>query len=296
MKIGTRISFLVLVLSVITTIAGAQDLIVTNMGDSLNCRITYIKYERIYFVVPKDNLEISSFIPVKDVSYYATGFYTNSHGYSGKSVPKYEMPSIFDISVNGAYSYRTAPIDPSANLLEKDYYGGLKKGFNYGADLIFYFNDVYGGGLKYSASRYSNKLDGVTITYPGGITKYGEISDIITVSFIGPAFYSRKYSQKLNGSWIIGISLGYMRYNDNCKVIDPMKITGETLGVGIDMAYELQVSSGVSLGARLSYIAGNLSQVKIDDGTSIEVLKLPSGQYESLSRIDGGIVLKFKLL
>lgn len=287
-----RIYLLLFVILISINYSSAQDLIVTNSGDSIRCKISSIKYERIFFILTDGDQQTSSFLPVNDISYYSVDYY-------GEIKPTAKRPSVsrnvnLDISANAAFSYRIAPVE-GGNALEEDYYRGLKKGFNYGADLIFYFNDVYGIGLKYSASNYKNELKDISITYQNGVVRYGDISDNISVSYIGPGLFTRRLTKNMKGYWVMGMTIGYIRYFDDCKVIDPMTVSGETIGLGFDVSYDHQIYPGVSLGGKVSYITGNLTEVKIDDGTSVSVIKLQAGQYESLSRIDAGLVLKLNI-
>lgn len=88
-------------------------------------------------------------------------------------------------------------------------------------------------------------------------------------------------------------SLGYMGYSNNKVIIDKYKMTGSTMGLSYDIGYNIGLSENVSLGFLISFISGTLFEYDWDDGTTKETIKLEKGEYESLSRIDFSVGLRF---
>lgn len=274
-------------------ISQAQDLIVTLEGDSINCKISQIVDNRIFFSYLESGKSVKSMLSMQDVTYYETNFYA-SQIKQESHFTRYGH-SALDLMLTGGYTYRTASIDPDMDQFMKDYIKGIKSGFVLGADLVFYFTDEYGGGIKYNTAFYSNRVDNVIITYTNGTVRNGTVSDNISITFIGPAFHSRKFTGLSENCFTLGMALGIMSYKNNSIVIDPMTITSQTVGIGIDAGYEFQLGSATSLGIRLSYITGTLTELKIEDNTGSSTLKLKPGEYESLTRIDAQAVLKIRI-
>lgn len=271
----------------------AQDLIVTFEGDSINCKITQILDERIFFSYFNKGERVKTMVSMQDVRYYETNYYVDNM----ESVPYYRRDghSAFDVVLGGGYTYRTASIDPNLNQFLKDYIKGIKSGFVIGADAVYYFTDQYGAGLKYNSAFYSNRVDNVIITYPDGTVRNGTVSDRIHISFIGPAFHTRKFTGMTENCLSLSMAIGYMKYYNDSKVIDPIIFNSETLGIAVDASYEFQLGDATSLGVRLSYVTGTLTELDVEDNTGSWKMKLEPGQYESLTRIDAQAVLKIRL-
>lgn len=82
-------------------------------------------------------------------------------------------------------------------------------------------------------------------------------------------------------------------YSNDKVLIDKYKMTGGTLGLGFDVGYDFKLSEKLSLGFQISYMCGTLFEYKWNDGITNETIKLESGGYESLNRIDFSVGLRF---
>lgn len=290
-----RFSLSILLFLLISSLSvTAQDLIVTLEGDSINCRITKIKQNHIFFTYLADSKPVNTLLSMEKVSYYEPDFYEESIQLA--DVKSYlKRPSLI-LDINGGYSYRVARIDPSADAFTRDYYEGLKSGLNYGAGLTYYFSETLGAGIKYSSSLYTNSVSNVTVTFNNGMIKYGEVSDDITITFIGPSILTRYYPGNNDDCMTMGASFGYMSYNDDGLVVDPIRITGNTLGMGLDFGYDFSIGPSASLGLRLSFLSGVLREVEIQEDGETRVMRFEEGSYESLQHLDFGIVLTYSFL
>ena len=105
-KVLFTITFL---LSLIATTISAQDLIVTEKGDSLNCKITKEQNDYIFFTY-KDGDEIrSTLLKVGQIKYYEKYFYTLAEVPTDKleDTDKY---SRLRVAGHGGWSYLTGII------------------------------------------------------------------------------------------------------------------------------------------------------------------------------------------
>jgi hypothetical protein len=286
----------IIVLLTVATFFGdilkAQDLIVTNEGDSLNCKITKIKKDHIYFTFKHKEEIRSTLLPMASVRNHQMLFYTNPEVPEDKIVG-YEDFSHFRISLNGGYSNQTAKLHESIPSDFKEYYNDLKSGYHFGGDAIYYFSESIGVGLMYYLFKSSNSMANIYVEDIYGYKKYGKMSDDIMTSFFGPTFSTRFLNYNKRNAFIMNLSLGYMGYSNNKIVVDTYKLTGNTLGLAYGVGYDIGISENISLGFQLSLISGTLFQYTLDDGTSTETIKLEKGEYESLNRFDFSVGLRF---
>ncbi len=192
------------------------------------------------------------------------------------------------VGVQGGWSYRTAAVSKDLSPLLQDYMKGLKSGYNYGADATFFFNRSFGIGITYSGSRSSNLLT-VTDTIS---KRTGNLVDNIVVNFIAPSFMAREiFGRNDNFQFWVSASIGYLSYKDDALVLDPVYITGSTVGLGTSLGFDIGLTKSVFIGAQLNSIMGSLSKLTVKTALGTETVTLEGDKRESLSRIDvsGGL-------
>lgn len=195
-----------------------------------------------------------------------------------------ELPR-FRIAFQGGWSYRLAKVlDVESEL--KEYLKGLKSGFHLGVDGAFFFTENYGAGLKYAYFNAKNEMDNVTVTTPDGESKTGTMQDKTNIHYFAPEFWSRFPFAENKLVLLAGASIGYLRYIDNATLVDPLTITGGTVGVGFDIGLDYMITPRFGVGANLGLIGGSLSSLKYDDGTSETTVNLEDNQRENLTRLD----------
>lgn len=284
--------FIIALLVFISNSIYSQDLIVTNEGDSINCKITKVKADNIYFTFKyKDEIR-STLLPMTGVKIHQFDYYQNSEVPEGK-VLGYENYQHFRLAVNGGYSYLTAKVGESVPGDFKDYIKELKSGYHLGGDLTYFFTEPLGFGIKYYLFKSSNSLDNIYREDSDGNRTYGKMSDDLTISFIGPTFSTRLLNHNKNKAFIMNVSLGYMGYSNDKIIIDKYKMTGSTVGLSFDIGYDFALSENLSLGFHISSLTGTLFEYVWNDGGRTETIKLEKGEYESLNRIDFSVGLRF---
>ena len=271
----------------------SQDLIVTNDGDSINCKITKVKTDNIYFTFKHKNEVRSTLLPVSSVKEHLFDFYQLSEVPKDKVIGYENYPHL-RIAVSGGYSYMTAKVAETVPSDFKNYVKELKSGYHLGGDITYYFSEIFGAGGKYFVFKSSNSMDNIYAEnlVTGEIT-YGNMSDDLTTSFIGPMFSSRFLNHNKKNAFLMNASLGYLGYSNDKIFIDKYKITGGTMGMSLDLGYDIEFSEKLSLGFQLSFVSGTLFEYNVNDGVKTEKIKLNTGEYESLSRIDFSIGLRF---
>ena len=284
-----------LILLLLIAISGSiysQDLIVTNDGDSINCKITNVKHDNIYFTFKHKDEIRSTLLPVSGVKEHKTGFYQTSEVPEGK-IAGYKSYPHFRVALSGGYSYMTAKVSDKVPSDFKQYIKELKSGYHFDGDITYYFTEILGAGVKYSMFGSSNRIDDIWVKDIYGNTKYGHMSDDLKISFIAPMFSSRFLSRDKKNAFVMSAALGYMGYSNNGVAIDEYKMTGSTLGMALDFGYDIGLSDNLSLGFKLSLISGTLFEYDISNGKTTERVILEAGEYEGLNRIDLSIGLRF---
>lgn len=272
----------------------SQDLIVTTNGDSINCKILKIKSDYIYFTLKHKEEIRNTLLQISDVTTHQFDFYTISEVPKEKIVG-YENYPHFRAAVNAGYSHRIAKIAPEVDPFYKNYIDELKSGFHFGADGRYFCTERLGIGLNFNLFKSSNSLGNVWVEDAYGDRVYGIMSDNMTILFLGPSVSSRFLNHNQKNAFIMGVSIGYLGYFNNSKVvIEKVKISGKTLGVSYDLGYDFGLSENLSLGLQVSFLAGNISKFKYTFGSITRTVELPDESTENLSRIDFSAVFSFR--
>lgn len=272
----------------------AQDLIVTKENDSLNCKITKIKTDNIYFTFMHKEEVRNTLLPLNDVKYHQYNYYKTSIVPADKVVDNQKF-NHFRIAVNGGWSYRVAKLSGNIPPEFEQYQKELKSGYNLGVDLTYFISEPFGVGFKYNNFKSKNEIDNIYITYPNGYTEYGKMCDNISINFIGPIFSTRLLNANKKNALLLNFGLGYMGYKNEAVLVSDFTMKGSTLGISWDVGYDIGLTDNLSIGAQFSFLMGTLMEYELSDGLTTETIKLDKDGYESLSRIDLSLGLRYNL-
>lgn len=278
-------------LVILAASAIAQDLIVTNEGDSINCKITKVKTDHIYFTFKYQDEIRSTLLQMTDVKIHQFDFYQTSEVPEGKVIGHQDFQH-WRIAVNGGYSYHTARIAKNTPSDFTSYAKKLKSGYVLGGDASYFISEYWGLGVKASMLKSSNSLDNVYVEDMLGHRRYGKMSDDITVTFIGPTFSSRYFDKEKKDAVYALLSIGYLGYKNNCVLIDKYQLTGSTLGTTLDIGYDIGLNEKLALGFQFSFLTGYLLEYNLKEGTNVQKIKLED-QAHSLNRIEFSVGLRF---
>lgn len=270
----------------------AQDLIVTKDGDSINCKITKITKDNIYFTFRHKNEIRHTLLPVTELKDHQSDYFQVSDIPKEKQPGKRNYPHI-RIAFNGGYGYRTSGISSTVPSDFRDYTKELFSGYQYGGDFTYYFSETLGMGLKYSSFNASNSLDNVYVEDSNGNRRYGKMSDAIKISFVGPGFSTRFLNRNKKNAFLMNMALGYMGYKNNFMLVDPYKMNGSTMGIAFDFGYDFTISKNLILGAQISAISGVLTGYQLNDGNTTQKIDLEKENYEGLNRIEISVGVRF---
>lgn len=282
---NNKLIFIALFMLIGFTSLQAQDLIVTKEGDSLNCAITKVETDFIYFRIAKDEGVLNTLLPMSDISFYKYRFYPTSEiPVDPKMAAAKDFPR-FRFAINGGWSYRLAKVAGNNSPDVEEYIKQLKSGYSYGADVTLYWSGYSGIGARYDVFRSKNELENAS----------GQIviaSDDISLTFIGPYYSSRFLMADKKNSLMFNAGLGYVGYKDKAYFISDYELTGATAGLLLDIGYDIGLSKSFAMGFQLSLIGGILTQYKLDDGFSTQTIELEEDEYEGLGRINLSVGLR----
>lgn len=271
----------------------SQDLIVTIEGDSINCKISKVRSENIYFTYRHDLEIINTFLPLLKIKTKQFNYYSRSEIPQDWNSGIGEFKPI-QFSIDGGLSLEIARLAESIPDDLIDYYQNLKSGFNIGASIFYYLDETVGIGIKYHCFLSSNNIENVNFTDPFGRTHLGNLSNKLKISFYGPSFSLRYLYGKGQSSFYSNYYAGYIHYKDDAVMFDSYKITGGTIGLGIEGGYDIELSPNFLIGFQASLLAGGIRKFKVDDGQNVQTINLEEDSYESLLRIDFSIGIRFK--
>ncbi|MDR2010576.1 MAG: porin family protein [Bacteroidales bacterium] len=287
MKIKLFLNIIVLIF--IFQSSYAQDLIIKQSGDSINCKIQKLDKGYIFYSQKTENKLTDHSIHSNDVKKYVFGYYGDNEYQEYKikqEAPLYQVKekdyTWISIGINAGIGYRLNEIKNTTPYELGDYYKKLRKGINFSGDITYYFNKYCGMGLNASYFSSSNEA---TIRNELGIGN-GSISDNIILWNIG-ILVSGRYESKWSIVYL-NAGLGSANYINNYSYINSdIKITGSTLYFGGDLGVDFKLGSNFAVGLKASYNSGKLKSIKRKG----EIQNLDKDAYLNLQnlRITAGI-------
>jgi len=294
--------FFLLLLAFFPVSLFSQDLIVTDFGDSILCKITSLKNRKIYFLCKSEGETRGLNLPLAAVKIYKVGYYSKKVAYNRRDtsvnnpyrrslpVKKTDKDAVSPvvISIYGGLSIEPAKLSADIPFNLRDYYHDLQSGMNINGSISYFYSDQLGIGFKYQRFMSSNTWDNATFSTKYG-SRTGKLSDKLKISFFGPSLTLRTVYGNGNALYS-NYFIGYVRYRDDAVVISPVTITGGTLGIGLDAGYEIEVTEHFHIGFQASFIAGGVREFKTINGNGgVQTIKLEDDNYESIHRLDFSI-------
>ncbi len=286
----SRHLFLFTLFAILSISIHSQDLIITSQGDSLNCKITKIETEYIYFNLKYKELIRSTFLPLNQVKYHQYNYYPTSID-PAKKVTGNEIYPQFRGAITLGWSYRLAKFEDDLPSVLERYMKKLKSGYNYGFDLSYYFSERLGFGFKINIFKSKYELYPIVVTMPDGSSQYARMSDNISISFVGPFISTRLLSANKKNCLLMNLGIGYTGYKNKASLVTDDKILGSSWGFCSDIGYDIAIANNITLGFQFAYKIGTLKEDDLSNVYYARTMKLETDDHESLSRIDLSISL-----
>jgi hypothetical protein len=256
----------------------AQDLIVTNTGDSLNCKITRRYDGYVYFSYLKDNEAKATLIPIGNITSMVRGYY-GGPAIANNILASHEADYVkWPFRFYAGYSYRVAKVVEQMSPDYEDYLKKLKSGFVIAADLHGFSSEILGFGVKYNLNKYLGN-------------EGSDISDNITMHYIAASTLNRFVLASSKNHFLLGANLGYQSFHSRSKFnVFDFDAKGSTVGVGLEAGFQHKMNDQTSLNLNLSLYGASLNSIKINKGNK---QKLNKDERESLSRMELTVGLTF---
>ncbi|MCF8303792.1 MAG: hypothetical protein K9I94_11000 [Bacteroidales bacterium] len=272
----------------------SQDLVVTNQGDSINCDIKEIKFDYFYFTYTTNGVPQDTSLPAGKVSFYKYKYYGKVKKEKTRvNDPEVEKSKVLRFALEGGYSQRLAKISEGISGEMKQYIRQLKSGYHIGGQISYYITSEIALGARASLFQSSNRVDNVYIEDTQGNRRYGEMSDEISIIYLGPSFLATIPNKHHSpNAFTACFSLGYIGYYDRGMMIYPVDINGNTIGLTYEIGYDIKIDKNFMLGLNASVIAGILTKYDLRYGTATQTVELEEDQYEGLTRLDFSIGIR----
>jgi hypothetical protein len=282
---------------ILFSIAGnlqSQDLIVTNSGDSLNCKISKVTKDYVYFAF-KHNSEIrKTLLPVDQVIAQEKDYFSVSElpeNYAQKS--DFQR---FRFAIDGGWQYRLAKMADGMDPEWKDHYRKMRSGFHGDLQAACFFTENSGVELMYSQQLFSNSPgEGTWLSEDGSVIASGVADEKIRFDYLGVNYIVRLFDSKKKNCFLMTVGLGYLGYSDKVFIKSEQinKITAGTLGTNIGFGYDIGISNNFSLGLKLSFTGGSFKSYRQTIRGVTTKVTMAGDTSENLSTIRLSVGLRF---
>lgn len=283
----------------------AQDLIITNTRDSIECRIHQVRAEQIIYVENINGRFDGKMIELTEVAAYFYNFRnTNIENEDtietvkseiNEDIKVYNFPGVH-FAIGGGFSYQLGKISREVPHGIRPHLTKLKSGYHLNSEVAFFAHRTTGFGAKVSFFKSKNQEYVSNVTIDNGQRVSGNISDDLTIMFIGPTICFRSINEMNKENYaLFEISVGYMNYKNRVNYFNaPFRISGNNVGISTGISYNVELKDGVGLMFKFSTFAGSLKYADINGMGVNERIELDDNARESMSRIDFGIGLNFR--
>ncbi|AWW32103.1 hypothetical protein DN752_19260 [Echinicola strongylocentroti] len=270
-----RTFFLLGILFSISLNSHAQNLLATNTGNSVQSTISKVENGTVDFSIDEKGLDTDTFMPPEKVTSYTERSYLQK---KAEKSPKIKAKNAWRFGISGGYSRRLSKSHES--ISGSSYAEDLKNGHHFMVEGQYFFPSQNGLGITYSSFRSKSEAPG--------------LKDDITVSYMGPTYYSR-YTNNDKNYFLLGVSLGYLGYKDNAYTSydGDFTLKGGTLGAMLDASCDIGIAQNFALGFGLILTTGVLSKVTYTDGINTRTIPLEEDSKEGLLRLDVKVGLRF---
>jgi hypothetical protein len=287
----------------ITGLSG-QDRIITLNHDTIACKIQRVTRSDIHFDVSTQGVTTTGRMPLAGILSYTV---SSPEG----SVPEDKSVSTrsaggLRLGLNGGMGYIISSSKEAEEAMvnlgmteekARSYYSDLKTGWYGSADATWMINQKYGAGLRYKFFNTTAATEGYFDPGDGFNLYYATFRENIFVNYAGVSmFYQEPIGKKEVWSLYSAFSMGMAFYRNEFEVFyGNFLITGNALGLDGSLGLEYRITPGISAGAELSIFTGTIRKIKITDGEMNETVDLEKDNYESLSRAEVSLGIRFYL-
>ncbi len=263
----------------------AQDLVVTNDGDSLNVEIVKVDAESIHFLKfePKKQRITLNKSEVKSFQYI---FFSQERKTNYFFDPN---DTRFKVGLSGGVSVVLSGADRDASDFFKQYVRQVNAGWHGKIEADYYLPNNIGFGLVYDRYMTSGFEPNVIFINQAQDTIVGELSDKIHINYLGPQVSFNIDTKKEGYTAFIAGGPGIMFYKDRLKRVDPFVATGTAIGVHLSAGLDFVLSDNITMGFELSGTFGALNSYDLKSDSGVETIN----EKEDISRINISVGIRY---
>ncbi len=267
--------------------AFGQDRIITNQGDTINCKIKSVSDLRIKFLATGS--EVFRSIPLSMVS---------DHLRSAKKKEKRKKQRLqvktkglsFRMTHGVAHVFKDYYTVPKAF---QRYINVLKTGYNFTTELTYFFGKHVGLGPRYSLFTASEKLSNQYFVDETGNLTIGDLSDKIILQDVGLNIIGRVAPKTNNFRFLLGLTVGYTHFKDNATRPQAFKVTAENIGFGMNSTIDAMLTPRLFGGLGINVMYSNFTRYKIKQGNMEADISLHKDDYINVLRIEVNLGLRY---
>lgn len=274
--------------------AQAQDLLVTQAGDSINCKILSSSRDSVYFSQGDTRSQMS----IADVKVYRMNFYrlaTSKVADQSVQEQPEEKLSRFMVSFGGGYALRTASAPSGVSDVQANHIRQLRHGHYFDADMTVFFGKTRTFGMGLAVSRFTSNAQSANLNIAGSILANAE--ERVQMTFAGISGCSRMCNER--HTFCIHYGFGAIFYTDELSGSQYLFARSTAFGTMVDFSYAYKLGKHFSIGARAALLNGSVkelymtSQKERNSSTSYYQVSLSDDEREGLGHIKLGAVLRF---
>lgn len=297
-------ALLLLLIVVVNLTATAQDYIVINSKDTINCKINEITSNEIFFTIQQNDIPIKSSLPMSKVNAYY--FNNNSNDlpsinqknevvttetYVNKEQVKIKVPidyQRFRINAEIGFGYMVADTPPNAPQEVKDYIEQLKSGTHYSFGGSYFIKRSFGLGAKASLFYTQNQMS-ISLYDANGNVINGLMKDDISITYFGAYAVGRTFAKNGVSGFYFELGFGKTSYENRAVFIDNYTILGSKVGIDFTLDYDIKLGNSLALGLGINYNIAVLEEITVNG----QKYSLKSDEQENISRVNMMIGLRY---
>lgn len=174
-----------------------------------------------------------------------------------EAVVQQQEESRWRFGVDAAFSYRTAKAADGINGALKDFVNKMRPGIGYGVDAHYFVGRrrEYGIGARFFG-RYASRSEIA-------------LKDKQHTFLVAPSVIYRSFSKNNKGAGIVGVSFGYLSYNEKITMDGYSESFSESgVGSSVDFGYDFRLNDKLWLGVKFSAVSGTVQIYGEDENTS----------------------------
>lgn len=294
---------LVLLLCVLPFALKAQDLVVTQEGDSLHCRITNVWGEQLSLNRLVNGKLVPLQLAMTQVKSYRFNYFkpTGAEQAVLSQEPEQPKPPRWSIGLSGGYVYRLASYPDGIEESARMHVRRLKHGHHIDADLTMFFGKRRTGGMGLSVSRSVSNASSSGVVLDDGYgrkVRLSRVEERVTITNVGLFSCSRMMNDK--HTFLTRYGVGISTFVD--EIDGSMYLhtnNGSVLELFCELGYSYRVRKHMSVGGKLSLMRGVVRELwattnrEQNSNTRYTYLELPKEQWEGLGRLKLGFEMRF---